>query len=230
MALFATSCYNNNQKDKVAYSEPTALDSLAIDLKVDTFSILSTNKLDLTVAYNEVNYGMADYRLHEPKIIVIHYTAIPGLQQTLGYFKADSLDSERTKIKKHNVLNVGIHYVIGKDGSIFNLLADSIVARHLIGFNHVALGIENVARDSTDLTSAQLESNIKLVRYLSQKYASIDYLIGHQEYNDTTLAHYDLVKINDPAYKPYPKPDPGVAFMTELRERLSVDYGLVLKK
>jgi N-acetylmuramoyl-L-alanine amidase len=198
-------------------------------LKVDTFDILSPRKLELTVQYNKQNYGIDTYKLDTPRIIVVHYTAIDDLGATLNLFKNDNIASSRDYIKDFSSLNVGIHYVVNKDGHIFHLMPDTIVARHLIGFNHVSLGIENISKDSTDLTDAQVESDAKLIEFLVKKYPTIRYMIAHHEYNDTRLPHYKYFRSLDPAYKPYGKIDPGPNFMSKLRKRLAAD-GMVLEK
>lgn len=198
-------------------------------LKVDTFPILSENKINLTKAYSKRFYNTEEFTL-TPKMIVVHYTAIPTLEETLTYFKPDSLENSRKNIRNKSVLNVGIHYVVDKDGSIYSLLPDTVLGRHIIGYNQVSIGIENVALDSTELTDAQVVSNVKLIHYLSAKYDSLDYLIGHSEYIDTTLDHYALFKSLDPTYLPYEKPDPGKTFMDKIRNRLKEEYELVFKR
>jgi N-acetyl-anhydromuramyl-L-alanine amidase AmpD len=196
---------------------------------VDTFPVLSEKKLELTAAYNKEHYGYDSYRLDTPRIIVVHYTAIDDLNATLNLFRQDNINQSRDYIKDFSSLNVGIQYVIDKDGSIFHLTPDTVVARHLIGFNHVSLGIENIAADSTGLTTAQLESNAQLIRFLADKYPTIQYMIGHHEYNNKDLPHYKLFRSLNPAYKPYGKIDPGDWFMKKLRNRLAAD-GVVLEK
>jgi len=198
-------------------------------LAVDTFDILSAKKLELTKEYCKEHYGLTSYRLDTPKIVVVHYTAIDDLDATLNLFKKDNIASSRDYIKDFSSLNVGIHYVVAKDGRIFHLMPDTVVARHLIGFNHVSLGIENIAKDSTDLTGAQIESDAILIKFLAAKYPTIEFMIGHDEYNDKSLPHYKYFRSLNPAYKPYGKIDPGPMYMSKLRKRLAAD-GVVLKK
>jgi len=198
-------------------------------LSVDTFDILSENKIALTNQYVKEHYDLDNYKLETPRIIVVHYTAIDDLDATLNLFKKDNIASSRDYIKDFSSLNVGIHYVVDKDGKIFHLMPDTIIARHLIGFNHVSLGIENIAADSTGLTSQQIESDAKLIEFLVAKYPTIKYMIGHHEYNDSSLAHYEYFRAVNPKYKPYGKIDPGDAYMTKLRRRLASD-GVVLEK
>lgn len=200
-----------------------------VSIEVDTVNILSDKKLELTKQYNKEHYGLSGYKLDTPRIIVVHYTAIDDLDATLNLFQKDNIALSRDYIKDFSSLNVGIHYVVDKDGKIFHLMPDSIVARHLIGFNHVSLGIENISKDSTDLTTAQIESNAKLIKFLSEKYPTIEYMIGHDEYNDQSLPHYKYFRSLNAAYKPYGKIDPGPAYMSKLRRRLAAD-GVALEK
>jgi N-acetylmuramoyl-L-alanine amidase len=200
-----------------------------LEIKVDTIEVLSPKKLELTAEYCKEHYGLPGYKLDTPRIVVVHYTAIDDLKATLNLFKKDLIHQSRDYIKDFSSLNVGIHYVVDKDGKIYHLTPDTIVARHLIGFNHVSLGIENIAADSTGLTTAQIESNAKLIGFLANKYPTIEYMIGHHEYNNKDLPHYKYFRSLNPAYKPYGKIDPGDPFMTKLRNRLAAD-GVVLEK
>lgn len=90
----------------------------------------------------------------------------------------------------------------------------------------MSIGIENIARDSSELTHAQLESNARLIRFLKTRHPEMEYLIGHDEYNRTELPHYKLFKSLDKGYQPYDKPDPGSLFMVKLRKRLKDEYDL----
>ena len=225
LVIVGISCVKKENATEVVENHATAPSYL----KVDTVDILSPKKLQLTIDYNKENYGISSYKLDTPRIIVVHYTAIDDLDATLNLFKKDNIASSRDYIKDFSSLNVGIHYVVNKDGHIFHLMPDTIVARHLIGFNHVSLGIENISKDSTDLTSAQVESDAKLIEFLVRKYPTIKYMIAHHEYNDTTLPHYKYFRSLNSAYKPYGKIDPGPNFMMKLRKRFAAD-GVVLEK
>ena len=88
------------------------------------------------------------------------------------------------------------------------------MARHVIGLNRYAIGIENVGNNN--LTAAQLKANTQLVKYLSGKY-TIEYLLGHHEYGK--FRGTPLWEEKDPAYFTV-KSDPGAAFMSQLREAL----------
>ena len=89
------------------------------------------------------------------------------------------------------------------------------MARHTIGLNHCAIGIENVGgTEGMPLTTAQLRSNIYLVNYLASKY-DIDYVIGHQEY--TLFENHSLWLEVDDGYRTE-KTDPGMDFVEKVRK------------
>lgn len=199
-------------------------------LAVDTIPALNATKLELTKQYCLENYGVASYRLDTPKMVLIHFTVIPTLEETVAYFQKDSIESSRTNISQFSQMNVGIHYIVDNDGSIYKLVPDTVITRHAIGFNHIAIGIENIAKDASELTSAQLESNARLVAELKRRNPGIEYLVGHHEYNDTTLQHYKLFLAVDESYKPHDKPDPGPDFMRQLRDKLENEFELSFLK
>ena len=224
LLLMLLSCDN-----KPSTEEASTL-ATAIPAKPDTAQgpqIWTPERERLTRAYSLQHYGAEQVSI-QPQMIVVHYTAIPTLEQTLAYFTPDTLAQGRDKIKKHSQLNVSSHYVVARDGKLYQLLPDTVMARHIIGYNHVAIGIENVAADSTALSDAQLATNVQLIRHLSSRYPDIRFLIGHQEYDEQGAAHTLLYKAMDTTYHPYPKPDPGKTFMQAIRDSLA-HHGIRLK-
>ena len=155
----------------------------------------------------------------DPKIIVIHYTVIPTLEGTMRAFQASTLPASRVGISSASQLNVSAQFVVDRDGTIYQILPDETTfARHVIGLNYAAIGVENVGDgDTNPLTPAQLEANINLVRYLKGKYPGIEYLIGHQEY--TLFAEHELWKEKDSGYRTE-KSDPGMQFMDKIRNQV----------
>ena len=153
-----------------------------------------------------------------PQMVVVHWTVIPTMEKTFKAFDTALLPGSRVKIKGVSQLNVSSQYLIDQDGTIYQLLPDTIMARHVIGLNHCAIGIENVGGgEGQPLTEDQLKSNIKLIRELAKKY-EIEYLIGHYEYK--SFIGHPLWKEVDPDYLT-DKSDPGELFMAKLRYALS---------
>ncbi|MEA5457771.1 peptidoglycan recognition family protein [Arcicella sp. LKC2W] len=150
-----------------------------------------------------------------PKIIVSHWTAIPTLEGSFNAFNPVLLPNVRKELKGASPLNVSIHFLVDRDGTIYRLMPENLMARHVIGLNWCALGIENVGDGNKfPLTEAQLKANIWLVKYLKKKYQSIEYLIGHHEY--TSFQNTPLWKETDANYRTE-KSDPGKEFMEKLR-------------
>lgn len=166
----------------------------------------------------------------EPEIIVIHYTVIKDLQETITYFSNETIEQAREKVAANGALNVGVQFVVDRDGKIYQLYPETVIARHTIGLNHTAIGIENIgngdlneAGKSHPLTEAQLASNILLVKYFAGKYPQIQTMIGHSEYRmleDKAHPAHGLFHEKYPEYRTE-KIDPGDIFMKRLREGLN---------
>ena len=172
-------------------------------------------RIVLTQQYLKRHYGIDAKTIEiQPRMIVVHYTALPTLSASWNAFNPETLPSYRALIGKASRLNVSVHYLVDRDGTIYRLMPDHWMARHVIGLNHCAIGIENVG--SEDLTPAQLEADTKLIRYLRHKYPAIRYLIGHYEYRNFEGSPLWLEK--DPGYRTIKK-DPGRTFMEALHRR-----------
>jgi N-acetylmuramoyl-L-alanine amidase len=163
-------------------------------------------------------------------MIVVHFTAIPTLAGTLAAFAPLEIDAGRELVARNGRLNVGIQYVVDRDGTIYSLYPETVMARHVIGLNHVAIGIENVgeadlARPAarTPLTRAQLAANVALVRDLVRRHPTIEFLIGHHEYRDVERPAHPAHALFHEAVEGYrtEKVDPGKRFMRQLRRALA---------
>lgn len=152
----------------------------------------------------------------DPKMVVVHWTAIDNIETTFDVFDSPTLGGREDLTSASN-LNVSSQFLIDRDGTIFRLLPDITFARHTIGLNYMAIGIENVGSEDDPLNDAQLKANEDLIRYLRNKYI-IEYVIGHHEYQN--FQDTDLWKEADPDYRTV-KIDPGDKFMKQLRKNLS---------
>lgn len=150
-----------------------------------------------------------------PQMVVVHWTAISTVEVTFDVFNPTTLGG-RADLTGASNLNVSSQFLIDRDGTIFRLLPDTTFARHVIGLNYLAIGVENVGGPDAPLTKAQLAANEQLIRYLKRKYP-IDYVIGHHEYQN--FQKTELWKETDPDYRTV-KSDPGDAFMLKLRKNL----------
>ncbi|ERM82199.1 hypothetical protein P872_07270 [Rhodonellum psychrophilum GCM71 = DSM 17998] len=150
-----------------------------------------------------------------PTMVVVHWTAVNTLEATFDIFNPVNLGG-RPELTTASNLNVSAHFLVDRDGAIFRLLPDTTFARHTIGLNYTAIGIENIGGPDAPLTKAQLEANAALIRYLSKKHA-LTYLIGHHEYQG--FQGSAIWKETDPNYLTQ-KVDPGPKFMKRLRRKL----------
>jgi len=174
----------------------------------------------LTLEYLEKRYGLVqETPTITPKMVVVHWTAIPTLDKSYNAFKDSKLPNWRPEIVNASALNVSSQFLIDQDGTVYRLLPETTMARHVIGLNHCAIGIENVGGlKDKPLTKKQLKANIKLINYLKKKYPQIDYVIGHFEY--TNFEGHELWLEKDEGYRTE-KTDPGTEFITTIRQKTS---------
>ncbi len=192
-------------------------------------NIFSGERLRRAADYARRHYGVDGYELRDPEMIVLHYTAFPTLDESLRFFSPPLLDTDfRKDISAGGTVNVSVHYLVDTDGTLYQTAEENVICRHTIGFNHVALGIENVGSGAEQLTEAQAEADAALIARILRRHPSIRYLIGHHEYRDSWRPHYKLYREDDPAYRFTDKIDPGAVFMTRVRSILAERYGVLL--
>ena len=179
--------------------------------------VFDAQRKQLSLEYMQQRYGIeADSAYIKPKIIVLHWTAIPTLEASFNAMNPAVLPGHREAIGSASALNVSTQFLVDRDGTIFRQLPDTAFARHVIGLNYNAIGVENVGGSNAPLTRAQLKANEELVRYLKARY-DIEYLIGHYEYQN--FEGHPLWKEKDAGYRTQ-KVDPGKKFMKKIRRRL----------
>ena len=189
-----------------------------IDKPID----FGAKRIEMTKAYIKKHYGFEVDNIEiEPKIIVLHWTAEMSFDKSFKRLKPQKLFSDRKDIAKASALNVSSQFLVDRDGTIYRLMPENWMARHVIGLNYYSIGIENVGGEGNkkdDLTPEQLKSNIALVRYLKEKYPTISYLIGHYEYRQ--MEKTELWLELDKGYRTK-KSDPGKRFMSDVREAVA---------
>jgi beta-N-acetylhexosaminidase len=204
-ALFAVSCAK----------EPT-LQSINI---IDKPIIFEQERIDLTKEYIQKHYGLDVENIEiTPKIIVLHWTADMSFERSFKRLQPQRLFLDRKDIAKASALNVSAHFLVDREGVIYRLMPENWMARHVIGLNYASIGVENVGGEGNkkdDLTPKQLQANIELVKYLKEKYPSIEYLIGHHEYRE--MEDNPLWLEKDKGYRTQ-KNDPGDKFMEKVRD------------
>ena len=185
-----------------------------IDKPID----FGAERIAMTKAYIKQHYGKKVNNIKiTPKIIVLHWTAEMSFNKSFKRLQPQKLLTDRKDIAKASALNVSAQFLVARDGTIYRLMPENWMARHVIGLNYSSIGVENVGgkgNKKDDLTAAQRKSNITLIKYLKAKYPSIEYLIGHHEYRQMESTSLWLEK--DKGYRTV-KSDPGKKFMSEMR-------------
>jgi len=185
----------------------------------------SEERIELTKEYIKIHYDL-DVNSIEivPRIIVLHWTAVGDFDKCIDIFERQVLGNSRPKLQGAGQVNVAIQFLVDRDGSIYRLMPETDMARHCIGINYNSIGVENVGgqNGNDDLTDEQLEANISLVKYLKEKYDTIEYLIGHHEYREFE-GHSLWLELDD-SYRTE-KNDPGERFMSGIRESV-IDLNL----
>ena len=185
----------------------------AEEIFTDNFILWTTHRDELIDEYTLKHYGMICREI-VPQAVVVHWTAMGTLESNYNYFYNEE--------RNDGTLNVASQFLVGRDGTIWRLMPETNFARHVIGYNHCAIGIENVGGydGQEDLTEAQLAANVRLIKYLHEKYPTIKYVFGHYQqerarasglYIEHVAGYYSI------------KTDPGPKFMRGLREQLEED-------
>ena len=197
-----------------------SLSLLAYEIK-QTPVKFGEKRIELTKEYIKSHYGLdvKDIKII-PKIVLIHYTAVAGFEDSLSRFKSQTLPTDRPDISSAGALNVSTHFMVERDGTIHQLMPLDSMGRHVIGLNYSSIGIENVGGEGfvENLTVEQLLANIFLVNYLKKKFPSIEYVVGHHEYR--CFEGTDLWLEKDDGYRTE-KHDPGKIFMRDLRGNIN---------
>lgn len=139
-------------------------------------------------AYSRRHYGERTYRLTDPKVVVLHFTAGSTYSSAYWTFHADTP-------YRGELPGVSCHFVIDKDGTIYQLVRLGVRARHCIGLNHVSIGIEFVQETGAGghwadrqilARKRQVNAGLRLVRYLMARYGiAKKNVIGHAMANDS---------------------------------------------
>ncbi|HLY86585.1 MAG TPA: peptidoglycan recognition family protein [Gaiellaceae bacterium] len=129
-------------------------------------------------AYAERHYGIHSWRLH-PKVIVEHYTASNSFSAAWNTFAANTPDPELGELP-----GTCAHFIIDRDGTIYQLVRLNVMCRHTVGLNYVAIGIEHVGTSDAEILHdrAQLTSSLELNAWLVTRFhIRIRNVIGHAE-------------------------------------------------
>jgi hypothetical protein len=130
-------------------------------------------------AYSKRHYGHYKWRLGAPKLVVEHYAVAGSISAIYNTFAPNNPD-----VEFHELPGVCSHYAIGSDGTIVKFVPVNIRCRHVVGLNHVAIGIEHVGFSDADILNrpAQLNASLRLTDWLRCRFGfGVKRVIGHNE-------------------------------------------------
>jgi N-acetylmuramoyl-L-alanine amidase len=130
-------------------------------------------------AYSKRHYGQHKWRLNEPKLVVEHYAAAGSISSIYNTFRSDQPD-----VEFHELPNVCSHFAVSASGAIYKFVPVSIRCRHVVGLNHVAIGIEHVGFSDQDILGrpAELNASLQLTQWLRCRFGlPVEQVIGHNE-------------------------------------------------
>ena len=81
-----------------------------------------------------------------------------------------SLPSTLAEFKKSEGRQVSAHYVIDRNGEIYQMVKDNDRANHCMGANESSIGIEHVGGENDPLTAPQAAASAALIRWLIEQY------------------------------------------------------------
>jgi N-acetylmuramoyl-L-alanine amidase len=129
-------------------------------------------------AYAEKHYGIDSWRLH-PKVIVEHYTGGESFAAAWNTFASNQPDPELGELP-----GTCAHFIVDKDGTIYELVRLDVMCRHTVGLNYVAIGIEHVGTSDREILhdKVQITASLELTAWLHRRFhIRIRNVIGHNE-------------------------------------------------
>ena len=114
-----------------------------------------------------------------PHVIVEHYTATTTFAPVWNTFAADAPDPELGELP-----GTCAHFVIDRDGTIYQLVPLDVMCRHTVGLNWTAIGIEHVGTSDASILDdpRQLDASLRLTLWLMHRFhISLPNVIGHAE-------------------------------------------------
>jgi beta-N-acetylhexosaminidase len=163
---------------------------------------------DEMAAYAQRHYGLDTYRLTDPKVIVEHYTESADAQSAINLFSPDTPDQEL-----HELPNVCAHFVIDRDGTIYQLVPLTIMCRHTVGLNYTAIGIEHAGFSDAEIlrNRAELTASLRLTGWLRCRFAiDVKNVIGHNESVSSPYHRENVASLRAQTHSDWSKADMDV--------------------
>lgn len=174
LLFLVTSCASNPYK-KINKEHRKSVKEVA-----EAYRIIPPTKKELdydTLSITDEWVGTTNFSIRRPNFVIIHHTAQDSLEQTISTFTKTSTQ-------------VSSHYVIGKDGTIVQMLNDYLRSWHagrgkwgsVTDLNSVSIGIELDNNGFEPFSEEQIKSLLVLCKRLKWKYGiPTANFIGHSD-------------------------------------------------
>jgi len=143
--------------------------------------------------YSEHHYHQHTWKLTDPKVVVLHHTAGATWEPAWWTFANNTAYDSGTGQKEKP--GVSAHFIIDKDGTIYQCLPLTVRGRHAVGMNWSSIGIEIVQEGKSGKDGhwmdrqilarpAQANAALRLVRYLQARFGiKKKNVVGHATAN-----------------------------------------------
>ena len=142
--------------------------------------------------------------LRDPKVIVEHFTASGTFSSAFNTFAANAPD-----VELHERPGVCAHFVVDRDGTIYQLVSLELICRHTVGLNDRAIGIEHVGFSDAEILGrpAQLRASLRLTRWLQARYGiRTRDVIGHAESLSSPYHHERVARLRKQTHGDFAPP------------------------
>jgi N-acetylmuramoyl-L-alanine amidase len=146
--------------------------------------------------YSQRHYHQHACRLTSPKVVVLHHTGGARWQSAWWTFAGNTAYASIPG--KPEKPGLSAHFIVDKDGTIYQCLPLALRGRHAVGLNWTSIGIEFVqemkaGKDGRWMDrrilgrTAQVRAGLRLVRYLCARFGiRRSDVIGHAMANDSS--------------------------------------------
>ena len=138
--------------------------------------------------YSRHHYHQHTWKLTDPKVVVLHHTDGANWQSAWSTFANNTAYNNEKP-------GVSAHFIVGKDGTIYQCLPLTVRGRHAIGMNWTAIGIEFVQESRSGKDGhwmdqqilhrpKQIGAGLRLVGYLRSRFGiKKNNVVGHATAN-----------------------------------------------
>ena len=141
------------------------------------------DRRDDMAAYSGRHYGESAWQLTAPKLIVLHYAQAGTIGSIWNTFAPNRPDVEYQELP-----GVCSHFAVSAKGVAYKFVPVSTRCRHVVGLNHVSVGIEHVGFSDADVIGRkpELKGSLRLTDALRCRLGiPVKGVIGHNESLDS---------------------------------------------